>query len=149
MATLSRIPLGHYQLKSANELAEGFVFPLGQTPEIDIRSFSIYEHRVLFEKFRCELSKSSDRISLKACDPFEGCSFQVLDEQAERLLHSLEGLEVIEVFRIDIGDDGDIRRQLQEGAVALVRLDHHPVARPEPRIGAVGIDDPAVDHGRI
>ena len=82
MATLSLIPLGHYQLKSANELAEGFVFPLGQTPEIDIRSFSIYEHRVLFEKFRCELSKTSDRISLKACDPFEGCSFQILDEQA-------------------------------------------------------------------
>ena len=82
MATLSLIPLGHYQLKSANELAEGFVFPLGQTPEIDIRSFSIYEHRVLFEKFRCELSETPDRVSFKACEPFECCSFQILDEQA-------------------------------------------------------------------
>ena len=66
---------GHYQLESADELAEGFVVPLGQTPEIDIGSFSIYEHRVLLEKFRCELSETSDRVSLKACEPFEGCSF--------------------------------------------------------------------------
>ena len=73
---------GHYQLEQADELAEGFVFPLGQTPEIDIGSFSIYQHRELFEKFRRELSETPDRIALKACEPFEGHSFQILDEQA-------------------------------------------------------------------
>src|SRR5256885_4261252 len=36
--------------------------------------------------------------------------------------------EMIEMLRIDIGDDGDVGRQLQEGAVALVGLHHHPVA---------------------
>ena len=50
---------------------------------------------------------------------------------------------------IDVGDDGDVGRQLQEGAVGLVGLDHHPVAGAEPRIGAIGVDDAAVDHGRI
>ena len=42
---------GHYQPESADELAEGFVLSLGQTPEIDIGSFFVYEHRILFEKF--------------------------------------------------------------------------------------------------
>ena len=73
---------GHHQLESADELTEGFVFPLGQTLDIDIGSFSIYEHKVLLEKFRCELSETSDRVSLKACEPFEGCPFKILDEQA-------------------------------------------------------------------
>ena len=79
----------------------------------------------------------------------EAVERHVLDESAERLLHRLEGLEMIEMLGIDIGDDGDVGRKLQEGAVGLVGLDHHPVAGAEPRIGAVGVDDAAVDHGRI
>ena len=73
----------------------------------------------------------------------------VLDEGAERVLHRVEGLEVVEMLGVDIGDDGDVGRQLEEGAVGFVGLDHHPVAFAEPRIGAVGVDDAAVDHGRI
>ena len=34
-------------------------------------------------------------------------------------------------------------------AVAFVGLHHHPVAGAEPRVGAVGVDDAAVDHGGI
>ena len=79
----------------------------------------------------------------------EAVERHVLDESAKRLLHRVEGLEVIEMLRVDIGDDGDVGRQLQEGAVGLVGLHHHPVAGAEPRIGAVGVDDAAVDHGRI
>jgi len=73
----------------------------------------------------------------------------VLDEIAERVLHGVESLEVIEMFRIDIGDDGDIGRQFQERAVALVGFHHHPLAGAEPGVGAIGIDDAAIDHGRI
>ena len=58
----------------------------------------------------------------------------ILDEIAERILDRLEGLEVIEMLGIDVGDDDHVGRQLQEGAVALVGLDHHPVAGPEPRV---------------
>ena len=79
----------------------------------------------------------------------EAVERHVLDEAAERLLHRVEGLEVVEMLGIDIGDDGDVGRQLEEGAVGLVGLDHHPVAGAEPRIGAVGLDDAAVDDGRI
>ena len=56
---------------------------------------------------------------------------------------------MIEMLGVDIGDDRNVGRKLQERAVELVGLDHHPVAGAEPRIGAVGIDDAAVDHGRI
>ena len=73
----------------------------------------------------------------------------VLDEGAERVLHGVEGLEVVEMLGIDIGDDGDVGRQLQEGAVGFVGLDHHPFAGAEPRIGAIGVDDAAIDHGGI
>ena len=50
---------------------------------------------------------------------------------------------------VDIGDDGDVGRQLQERAVGFVGLHHHPVAGAQPRIGAVGVDDAAIDHGRV
>ena len=61
----------------------------------------------------------------------------------------LEGLEMVEMLGVDVGDDRDVGRQLEEGAVALVGLDHHPVAGAEPRVGAVGVDDAAVDDGRV
>ena len=50
---------------------------------------------------------------------------------------------------VDVGDDGDGRGQTVEGAVALIGLDHHPFALPHPRVGPVGVDDPAVDHSRV
>ena len=77
----------------------------------------------------------------------EAVEGQVLDEGAERLLDGVEGLEMVEVLGVDVGDDRDVGRQLEEGAVALVGLDHHPVARAEARIGAVGVDDAAIDDG--
>ena len=58
----------------------------------------------------------------------EAVERHVLDEIAERVLHRVEGLEMIEMLGIDIGDDGDIGRQFQERAVALVGFHHHPVA---------------------
>ncbi len=39
--------------------------------------------------------------------------------------------------------------QAQEAAVALVGLDHHPVARAQAGVGAIGVDDAAIDDGRI
>ena len=56
---------------------------------------------------------------------------------------------MVEMLGIDVGDDGDVGRQLQEGAVALVGLHHHPLALAHAGIGAVGVDDAAIDDGRI
>ena len=56
---------------------------------------------------------------------------------------------MVEMLRVDIRDHDDVGRELDEGAVRLVRLHHHPVARAHARIGAVGVDDAAVDDGRI
>ncbi len=79
----------------------------------------------------------------------EAVERDVLDEIAERLLHGLERFEVIEMFGIDIGDDGHVCRQFQKRAVALIGFHHHPFARAKARIGAVSIDDAAIDDGRI
>ena len=79
----------------------------------------------------------------------EAVEGQIFDECEESFLDRIESLEMIEMFGIDIGDDRDIGRQFEEGSVAFVGLDHHPVAGAEPRIGPIGIDDAAVDDGRI
>ena len=50
---------------------------------------------------------------------------------------------------IDIGDDRDSGRQAQERAVAFIGFHDHPFAGAKPRIGAVGVDDAAIDDGRI
>ena len=67
----------------------------------------------------------------------------------ERRLDCVIGLEMIEMLGIDIGDDGIVAGQLQEGAVGFVRLDHHPVSLAHTGIGAIGVDDAAIDHRRI
>ena len=79
----------------------------------------------------------------------EAVERQVLDQRQKGLLDRIESPEMVEMLRIDIGDDGDVGRQLQKGAVALVGLDHHPVAGAEPRVGSVGVDDAPVDDGRV
>ena len=59
----------------------------------------------------------------------------------------------IEMLGINIGDYGDGRWQPVEAAVAFVRFDNHPVTGTEPRVGAIGIDNAAIDpvgyHGTI
>ncbi len=79
----------------------------------------------------------------------EAIERQVLDEGTERRLDRVEGAEMVEMLGIDIGDDRDVGGKLQEGAVRLVSLDHHPVALAHTGIGAVGVDDAAIDHGRV
>jgi hypothetical protein len=61
----------------------------------------------------------------------------------------LDRAPMLHMLGVDIGDDGDGGGQAVEGAVALVGLDHHPFALPHPRVGAVGVDDAAIDHRRV
>ena len=56
---------------------------------------------------------------------------------------------VFHMLWVDIRHNRNGRRQAVEGAVTFVGLHHHPFALPHPRVGAVGMDDPAVDHGRV
>ena len=79
----------------------------------------------------------------------EAVERHMLDEALERVAHALEGAVVVEMIGIDIGDDGDGCRQAQEGAVAFVGFHDHPFAGAEARIGAVGVDDAAIDDGGI
>jgi hypothetical protein len=56
---------------------------------------------------------------------------------------------MLHMLGVDVGDDGDGRGQAVEAAVALIRLDHHPFARPGPGVRPVGMDHAAVDHGGV
>src|SRR6185503_14187869 len=70
-------------------------------------------------------------------------------EGLELAMHVLDGLEVVEVLRIDVGDDADLTRDLDEGAVGLVGLDDHPLAVAEARVRAPLVNDAARDHRRV
>ena len=73
----------------------------------------------------------------------------VLHELPEGGARGVECAVIVEMLGIDIGDNGDVGRQLDEGAVGLVGLDHHPLALADARVRAVGVDDPAVHHRRV
>ena len=53
---------------------------------------------------------------------------------------------MVEMFGIDIGHHCNIGGQLEESAVGFVGLHHHPVALAHAGIGAIGVDDAAIDH---
>ncbi len=75
--------------------------------------------------------------------------WHVLNELRESCAHIVEIAVMVEVFGIDIGYNRDISWKLQERAVAFIRFNNHPVAIAHTGIGAICIDDAAIDHGRI
>ena len=76
----------------------------------------------------------------------EAVERNVLDEAHEGVAQRVEGAVMIEMLGIDVGHHRDGGGQAQERAVRFVGLHHHPVAFAQPRVGAVGIDDAAIDH---
>ena len=56
---------------------------------------------------------------------------------------------MVHVFGVDIGDHGAGRVELGKSAVAFVTLDHHPVALACLVVRPIGMDDPAIDDGRV
>ena len=94
---------------------------------------------------------AEQRLHLRMIDAQRGEAVErdVLDEGLERGAHGVEGAVELHVLGVDVGDHRRARRQAHEGAVGLVGLDHHPVAFAVAGVGAVGVDDAAVDHGRI
>ena len=73
----------------------------------------------------------------------------VLDEGLVGPPHGVEVAVELHVLTVDIGDHGGDCRQLHETAVGFVGLHDHPPACAEPRVGAVGIDDAAVDDSGV
>ena len=73
----------------------------------------------------------------------------VLDEFDEGVLHLVERTVVIEMLGIDVRHDGNGAVEAKEGTIALVRFHDHPVALAKARVGAVGVDDAAVDDGGV
>src|SRR5271167_2881977 len=61
----------------------------------------------------------------------EAIEWNVADKGLKGLAQYVEAAIEIEMLGIDVGDDRDRRRQSCKGAVALVGLDHHPIARSQ------------------
>src|SRR5262245_2181558 len=116
---------------------------IGET-NIGLQVFAISENAAILELADQRLDNRV--IRAHHCKSVE---WYVLDEGAECVLHSLERAEVIEMLGVDVRHNGDVGRQLEKRAVRLIRLDHHPVAAAQVRVGAIGIDDAAVDHGGV
>ena len=72
----------------------------------------------------------------------------LIDECAERLDDLLHRAVVIHVIVLDVRHNGDVGTQLEEGAVALIRLGDKPAARAELRIRAEIGHLAADDDGR-
>ena len=70
----------------------------------------------------------------------------VRNEIVKAFAQRIKSAPVFHVFGVDVGDNRNCRGQAVERAIRLVRLDHHPLARPGPRVGPVSMDHPAIDH---
>ena len=99
------------------------------------RSVMRPDHRLHFGMIEAQHGKAVER--------------HILDKALEGVAHGVEGAVEIQMIGIGIGDHRDGGRQAQEGAVAFIGFHHHPFARAQPRIGAIGVDDAAIDHGGI
>ena len=73
----------------------------------------------------------------------------VADKLDEGVLHPVEAAIMVKMFGIDIGDHRDRAVEPQEAAVALIGFHDHPVAVAQPRVGAIAVDDAAVDDRGI
>jgi hypothetical protein len=94
---------------------------------------------------------ANERLNLRMVGAANGKAVErdVGDEIVEPLAQVLDRAPVLHMLGVDIGDDGDGRGQTVEAAVALIRLDHHPFPCPGAGVGAIGMDDSAIDDGGV
>ena len=74
---------------------------------VGLRIFAIGENAVLQLADQClndRMIRAHDRKAIEG---------HVLDESAECVLYGVEGTEMIEMLRIDVGDNGDVRAALE------------------------------------
>ena len=75
---------------------------------------------------------------------------QALAEVDEGLLQALEIMAIgVHVIGVDVGDDRNHRREIEEGRIRFVCLGHQEIAFAEPRIGAGSGQFAADDIGRV
>ena len=79
----------------------------------------------------------------------EAVERNVRHELPETLAHRLASTPVVEMLGVHVRDDGHRAGQPQEGAVAFICLHHHPLARTLAGVGAIGVDDAAIDDGGV
>ena len=76
-----------------------------------------------------------------------GRSFEFKGEKGG--VDAIAGLVVVEMILVHVCDDVDDRQEAQKRAVRFVSFGYQIFAMAEMRVGSVGIEPPADDHGRI
>ena len=56
---------------------------------------------------------------------------------------------MVEMFGVDIGDNANRRGQAHKCAIALIGFNNHPIALPQSSISAIGVNNAAINHGRV
>jgi len=92
---------------------------------------------------------TGQRGPLDVIDADHGQAAGADDEPVEGLPQRLEAAVVGVVVGLDVGDHGDLGAELDEGAVALVGLDHEPLAVGPHGAGADLVDVPADDEAGV
>ena len=72
-----------------------------------------------------------------------------IHEIQKRPLHIAHVAIAVHVFAIDVGDDRENGRKLEERAVALIGFGHQILRFPQAGVGSHGVDAAANDYGGI
>src|SRR3546814_7848738 len=113
--------------------------------------FLFYKQRTAYEMRISDWSSdvcSSDLFRMIEAEQSCAVKRDIANKFDKGVLHPVEAAIMVEMFGIDIGDDRYGAVQAQETAVAFIGFHHHPVAGAKPGVGAVAVDDPAIDAGR-
>src|SRR5271165_3374153 len=101
------------------------------------------------EDFSADAGQDGGKLRIVEAGHAGSVKGHAVHEVDEGILHVGHVAVTIHVLAVEVGDDGENGRQLQEGAVALVRLRDKVLRLAEARVRAQSIDAAAHDHGRI
>ena len=90
-----------------------------------------------------------DPLDVLVVEAEDGCAVErdLIDELGEGGFDFIDPAGVVvEVLAVDVGDDGEDGRELQERAIALVGLDHEELAGPETGVAAAHGADASADN---
>src|SRR5262245_39813772 len=104
--------------------------PVSDHPPLDLRNYHL-------------------NVRVVQADDHRAVERDLVDELREAGANLLDPRIKIEVFEVDVRDDGDGRREFEEALVAFIGLDDHKIAAAQLGVAADGIHAPAYDYGRV
>lgn len=97
------------------------------------------------------LDKDKKRMKLRVIEENkeEEVKGKIIKEMEERREKGVEIEVMVEMIRVDIGEERDIGREFKESEVDLIGIKKNKVKIENERIGEIGVDDEEIDEGRV